>query len=160
MGSTQESGQTGATASSEGVSTAPAEQWVFIPVSEHLRVKDIQAAARVGEFESAVQVQGKWLASDLLGVDRLDFPKVAFWRQDFAPASLGALMNALAAEPEGVLVERSFLRQHGLRVGDLLQVRVRTTDANNENPMKIVGDFDYFPTWYRERGRGETTAGG
>ena len=36
-----------ATAASPGsVIAAPAEQWVFIPVSEHLRVKDIQAATR------------------------------------------------------------------------------------------------------------------
>jgi putative ABC transport system permease protein len=64
-------------------------------------------------------------------------------------------MNALAADPDGVLVERRFLRENGLRVGDLLQVRVRTTETNNENPMKIVGDFDYFPTWYRELAEGK-----
>ena len=102
-----------------------------------------------------MQVQGKWLQSALMGVDRLDFPKVAFWRKDFAPASLGALMNALAADPDGVLVERRFLRENGLRVGDLIQVRVRTTETNNENPMKIVGDFDYFPTWYQELAEGK-----
>jgi putative ABC transport system permease protein len=125
-------------------------QWVFIPVSEHLKVDEIEAAARVGDFSSAVQVKDKWLTSTLIGIDRIDFPKVAFWRRDFASGSLGALMNSLAIASEGVLVERDFLRQNGLRVGDQIQVRINATGQSSDSPMKIVGDFNYFPTWYSE----------
>jgi len=139
--------QTGAPGvESADVPTEP--DWVFIPVSEHLKIPGIEAAARVGDFGSAVQVGGKWQESLVVGIDRVDFPKVAYWRNDFAPASLGALMNALAVAQDGVLVERSFMRQNGLRVGDQIQLRINAALDDGESPVKIVGDFDYFPTWY------------
>jgi putative ABC transport system permease protein len=139
-----------ATEEPTGEETIEEPQWVFIPVSEHLKAKDVVAAARVGDFSSAVQVQGKWQPSNLIGIDRIDFPKVAFWRPDFARASLGALMNALAVAQDGLLVDREFMRQRGLRVGDQIQVRINAAGSSYETPMKIVGDFRYFPTWYRD----------
>ena len=38
----------------------------------------------------------------------------------------------------------------GLKVGDQVQVRINTASGDAEGPMRIVGDFDYFPTWYSE----------
>jgi putative ABC transport system permease protein len=84
----------------------------------------------------------------MLGIDRVDFPKVAYWRRDFAPASLGALMNSLAIANDGLLAERSFLRANGLRVGDQVQVLFQGDEEKREVPMRIMGDFSYFPTWY------------
>ncbi len=129
-------------------STVVEPEWVFIPVSEHLTVDEIAAATRVGTFQASVQVKGKWQASQMLGIDRVDFPKVAYWRRDFAPASLGALMNSLAIANDGLLAERSFLRANGLRVGDQVQVLFQGDEEKREVPMRIMGDFSYFPTWY------------
>ena len=64
-----------------------------------------------------MQVQGQWQAATVMGVDRVDFPKVAFWRPDFASAPLGALMNSLAIASDGVLVEGRKLRESGLARG-------------------------------------------
>jgi putative ABC transport system permease protein len=145
----------GAEAAAGGNTAAAAEdegpQWVFLPISEHLKVDEIQAATRVGDFPGATQIQGKWQSATVMGVDRVDFPKVAFWRPDFASASLGALMNSLAIASDGILVERRTLRQSGMRVGDQMQVRINTAGAQYEGPMKIMGTFDYFPTWYAEQ---------
>jgi putative ABC transport system permease protein len=103
----------------------------------------------VGRFEGSVQLQERWQPVAVVGIDRVDFPQVAFWRTDFAAASLGALMNSLAIASDGVLVERTLMRQAGLRVGDTLQIRLRAAaDANAEIPVRIVGDFRYFPRWY------------
>ena len=112
-------GGTAGNAAEGGAPAAPAAedtgpQWVFMPIGEHLKVDEIEAATRVADFPAAVQVQGQWVASELMGIDRIDFPKVAFWRSDFAPASLGALMNSLAVASDGLLVERWALRQAGL----------------------------------------------
>ena len=98
-------GADGAAAGDAAAAEDAEPQWVFLPISEHLKAKEIQAATRVGDFPGAVQVQGKWQAATVMGVDRVDFPKVAFWRPDFASASLGALMNSLAIASDGVLVE-------------------------------------------------------
>jgi putative ABC transport system permease protein len=122
-----------------------------MPISEHLKVEEIEAATRVGDFPGAIQIQGQWESATIIGVDRVDFPKVAFWRPDFASASLGALMNSLAIASDGLLVERRLLRSSGLRVGDQIQVRINAAGAGYEGPMRIMGTFEYFPTWYAEQ---------
>lgn len=127
-------------------------RWLFLPVSEHLKVSGVQAAARVGRYTATTGLSGGTQSGTFIGVDRIDFPRVAFWRRDFAPASLGALMNALAVAPDGVLVPRGFMGQHALNVGDNFRLTVTTYGQRNELDVKIMGDFDLFPTWYPEDG--------
>ena len=136
------------TASGQDLITGP--KWVFVPVAEHLKVPEVQAAARVGKYGASIQAQGKWQEATLYGVDRIDFPKVAFWRRDFAPASLGALMNALAVAPEGILLRRDFMAQNRIRVGDEVQMRISNYGQRAEMTAKVVGEINYWPTWYPE----------
>ena len=124
--------------------------WLFLPVSEHLEVAGVQAAARVGRYRAITQLSGGSQEGAFMGVDRVDFSQVAFWRRDFAPASLGALMNALAVNRDGVLVPRTFMAQHALKTGDTFRVSVYTYGQRNEIDVKIVGGFDLFPTWYAQ----------
>ncbi len=142
----------GGSGASASTSSAAEEgpNWVFLPVSEHLRVPEITGAARVGDFGASVQVQGSWQESMFIGIDRIDFPTAAYWRRDFAPASLGALMNALAVAPDGVLMQREFMQENSVRVGDAIQVRVSTYGQRANMTMKVAGEFDYFPTWYED----------
>jgi putative ABC transport system permease protein len=139
-----------------GLAPAPEEEgelrWLFLPVSEHLKVPGVKAAARVGRYEATANVAGLRRGGTFIGVDRLDFPKVAFWRQDFAPASLGGLMNGLAVYPEGVLVPRPFMARHGLSAGDHFRVTVYLSGEAHDLDLRIVGGFDLFPTWFPEEG--------
>jgi len=148
--STEGGTTTATTTAATGAAAATGPNWVFIPVSEHLKVPEILGAARIGEFGSSVQVQGSWMESVFMGIDRIDFPKATYWRRDFAPASLGALMNALAVSPDGLLMRRDFMRQNSIRVGDAIQVRVSNYGQRAEIAMKVAGEFDYFPTWYED----------
>ena len=132
----------------DGDSVIEEARWVFIPVDEHLKIDGIQAATRVGDFKVRIQAQGSWQEATLIGIDRIGFPKVAFWRSDFARASLGAMMNALAVAPDGLLVSREFMRQRNINVGDSVVVRISSYGQRAEATMKVVGDFRYFPTWY------------
>lgn len=126
--------------------------WVFVPVSEHLRVAEISQATRMAEFEASIQLQGDWRTVQYRGIDRLDFPKVAFWRRDFAPATLGALMNSLALEPSGVLMTREFMQRNTIRVGDTVNMRFIRYGLRGETDMRVLGEIDYFPGWYPEDG--------
>ena len=148
--STEGGTTTATTTAATGAAAATGPNWVFIPVSEHLKVPEILGAARIGEFGSSVQVQGSWMESVFMGIDRIDFPKATYWRRDFAPASLGALMNALAVSPDGLLMRRDFMQQNSIRVGDAIQVRVSNYGQRAEIAMKVAGEFDYFPTWYED----------
>lgn len=127
-------------------------RWLFLPVTDHLKAPGVVAATRVGRYNAASRLSGSVQNGVFIGVDRVDFLKVAYWRYDFAPSSLGALMNALAIAPDGILVPRDFMAAHALNVGDMIRITVDTYGQRNELDVKIVGTFDLFPTWYPEEG--------
>jgi putative ABC transport system permease protein len=128
-------------------------RWLFLPVSEHLRVTGVQAAARVGNYSATSNIGGKTQTGRLLGVDRVDFPAVAFFRPDFAEGEpLGELMNRLAVDPSGVLVSRDFMARHGLMAGDPLRLTVSTEGEAHEIVFTIVGSLKLFPTLYPQDG--------
>jgi putative ABC transport system permease protein len=133
----------------ETISLKP--EFFFFPVSEYLKIPGIRAVARVGSHPaSATLLAGSFILGRYYGVDRLDFPAVAYWRKDFAPANLGVLMNALGAVPNGILVPRSFLANASLREGDFINLSVTTDLGRATFEAQIVGSFDLFPTWYEE----------
>ncbi len=129
-----------------------ADSWHFLPVSEYLKVEGVDSVVRLGTYSARAFYGDKSSEGTFFGVDRLDFPKVVFWRDDFAAESLGSLMNRLAMDRAGVLVPNSFLRQSGLKVGDPILLRVYTFGKSNAIHLNIVGSFDYFPTWYPQNG--------
>jgi putative ABC transport system permease protein len=69
---------------------------------------------------------------------------VAYWRPDFAQASLGELMNALASDEQGVIVTRKFLSSFKLGLGDHFVVTIKQQPLD----FTVVGTTDYFPTLY------------
>ncbi len=75
--------------------------WDFLPISQHLTLPGVEAAARVGKYAGDLQAAGRDTSGRLVGIDRVDFPKVAFFRPDFASEPLVALMNRLASDPCG-----------------------------------------------------------
>ena len=122
-------------------------QWLFLPVSDHLKVPGVTAAARVKRSSFSLTINGNSIISDFIGVDRVDFSRVAYWRRDFAPELLGSLMNDLARTTEGVLVSRDILNR-GVRIGDNLRISDYDNNETRNIDYKVVGVFDYFPTWY------------
>jgi putative ABC transport system permease protein len=126
-------------------------RWLFFPVSEYRTVPGVLNSARVGRYRASPIVAGNTLEEGTyIGVDRLDFPQVAFWRKDFAAGSLGALMNALAVQPNGVLVSHDFLNQHKLSGDGTFRLNVIAYGERVELTVKVVGTFELFPTWYPE----------
>ena len=127
------------------------EPWA-LPVSEYLTIPEVQKATRVGDYPAAIPVpESRAVTGRFLGIDRLDFPAVAWFRSDFSSVSLGELMNRLALHPDGVLVPRSLLGATHLNVGDQVQLRVVMDEAQLTTSFTIVGAYDYFPTVYEDR---------
>jgi putative ABC transport system permease protein len=141
------------------------EEWVFLPIAEHLNLPGVQAAARVGDYAATASLGGQVEAGRFIGVDRLDLPGVAFFRADFAsrsgrdagpngttPQSLGALMNALASDRRALLVERGFLARHDLQIGAPLNLTVDVLGERAQIEFVVAGALDLFPTLYPEDG--------
>ncbi len=128
-------------------------RWLFLPVSDHLQVPGVRAAARVGDYNATTNLGGGTQSGRLLGVDRIDFPAVAFFRPDFAAGeSLGGLMNRLAIDPAGILVNRDFMARHGLAVGDPLRLTVSTEGESHDIVFTVAGPLKLFPTLYAQDG--------
>lgn len=127
-------------------------EWVFLPIADHRTLPGVRGATRVGSYTAVASLGGKTEVGRYVGIDRLDLPGVAYVEEGFAPASLGALMNALGAEPRGVLVERRFLARNGLAPGETVRLAVDVLGERVELTLLIVGVLDLFPTLYPEDG--------
>jgi putative ABC transport system permease protein len=149
QGSGQSDSTPGTNAANGSAQADKGPNWLFTPVTDYLKVSGVTAATRVGNYAFAPVYGANGPApARFLGVDRLDFSHVAYWRTDFASEPLGTLMNALATTPEGILVPESVMSEHMLRVGDSLRADVTLADANVQLTFKIVGSFKLWPTWY------------
>ena len=132
----------------------PNPVYTFGPVEDHLSIPGVTSATRVGRYKFSGSAQTGPVQGTFFAIDRLTFPSAAYWQRDFASASLGALMNELAANPTGILVPNSLLNKQKLKIGDKLNIGITTGVAGESIPMEasIVGSFDLFPTWYPENG--------
>ncbi len=125
------------------------------PIDEFRALAGVAAAARVGDYDAYIKMaagNGDEIKGRFLGVDRVDFSRTAWFRRDLARESLGALMNRLAAQDDGILVAQTFLASHQLRVGDKISIHVLTDfGASVNTPFTIVGVYENFPTVYDDK---------
>jgi putative ABC transport system permease protein len=120
----------------------------FISLEEHLKLPNVMAVTRVGKYPATFSYGVGESPCILMGIDRLEFPAVAFFREDFAGQSLGALMNALAMDPNAVLVPAELYKELGFRINDRIMAAVTVFDTTFERELVIAGTYDYFPTIY------------
>jgi putative ABC transport system permease protein len=124
------------------------QSWNFTPVSTYRQIPGVEEATRVGRYEALIQTGNSYQPATYLGVDRAVLAQVAYWRHDFAPESLGALMNRLAAVQDGVLLPETFAREQLLTFGDRVNVVIKSFGQSSTVPLTYVGTLDLFPTWY------------
>jgi putative ABC transport system permease protein len=118
----------------------------YLDLQQHLKLPGVQHATRVGKYSGRFSAGRGEVFCWIMGIDRIEFSKVAFFRDDFASVSLGALMNALGAEPTGVLIPSYLAAEKGLGVGDRLSMVVDVLDVTYVRDLAVVGLYDYFPT--------------
>ncbi len=127
-------------------------RWYFLPVSEYLNAPGVEAVTRVVVYPAiASATTGRELGS-FMGLDRAQFPGIGFWRDDFASQNLGVLMNKLALQRNGILVNEEFLDANILTLGDSVRLEVTAYGQRTTLDTQIVGTFKYFPTWYPSQG--------
>ena len=119
----------------------------LLPVADYLEIPGVEDATRVAVFKTNTSVS-RQIDAVFLGIDRFDFPRVAFHRSDFNRASLGELMNRLGMYPNGILVSRNFLRRSRLLEGQTTKLDISINYGSFEHEFLIVGAYDYFPTAY------------
>jgi putative ABC transport system permease protein len=149
-------------ASSSGTSTTPARdrvvssglkladlggdsEWSYA-LEQHRKIPGIEDATRVGRYRASLSSGFGEIPSQIIGIDRLEFPRVAFFREDFADQSLGELMNILGADPRALIVPRALAESKNLEIGDQVSMKVSIFDQTFLREFIISGFYDYFPT--------------
>jgi putative ABC transport system permease protein len=127
--------------------------WYFIPVDEYRKIEGVAGVARLGRYSvNGLPSTAESSRGTFIGVDRIDFPLTAFWREDFADQNLGELMNTLAVDANGILVDQRILDEGGYKIGETISPVVVMYGNSFSVDYKIVGAFDLFPTWYPDQG--------
>ncbi len=124
--------------------------WIPTP-QEFLQIPGVLGATRVGNYARAEmyltardKVRCRYIA-----IDRLTYPEVAWFREDFAKEPLGGLMNRLALTSEAILVPDGFLEENHLQIGDQVPMLVVIDyDLKIRSIFVIAGTYKYFPTVY------------
>ncbi len=135
--------------SSASSSDEPAGSAGWIPPKdEYGKIDGVIQAGRMGRYPASIpgSLDGE-VRGQFLGIDRIDFPQVAWYRKDFAPESLGALMNRLATAPDNILVSEEYLHLTGRRIGDKIAIEIKLEDGIEvRSEFTISGLYTYFPT--------------
>jgi len=134
-------------------SDAEEPRWLFLPVTDHLQLPGVEAAARVGNYNATANIGGRQQAGQLLGIDRFDFPNAAYFRPDFAQNEpLGSVMNRLAVDRANIVVSRDFLNRNNLTIGDPLRLIVVAAGDSAEIDFIVAGSLNLFPSQYPQDG--------
>lgn len=120
----------------------------FFNIEEHRNLPSVEGVTRVGKYPGKFSFGVGELNCNFMGIDRIDFPKVAFFRDDFSDESFGALMNQLGSTLDAVLIPRSVAAEKGLRIGDQIDTTVMVSEEPINKSFTVTGIFDYFPTVY------------
>ena len=133
------------------------QQWLIPPADRHYELltedgeQAIEQVARLWISEAEFQAPGRGGAGTITvyGVDPIEFANTAWWREDFSPATLNALMNSLALDERALLADRAFFEDELLlRPGD----PVRFSIGQQEIEFFIAGWIDTLPTHYPDDG--------
>jgi len=126
--------------------------WDFLPISQHLTLPGVVAATRVGKYDGDLQAAGRDTTGRVIGIDRVDFPNAAFFRDDFASEPLVALMNRLASDPSALLVDQATWAKLHLSTGDPVTIQMTLAGKTTTLNFKMAGVLTYFPTLYSQEG--------
>ncbi len=108
----------------------------------------VQAAARVLNTKGSVVVSGRSVGQGrVMGIDNVDFAKVAWFRRDLFPAHPYAYLNLLGAYPQSVLVPSDFAKKYQLKPGDVITIAISQQSVE----FVIVGEIPYWPTEYPQQ---------
>ncbi|MFC0213094.1 FtsX-like permease family protein [Paenibacillus chartarius] len=123
-------------------------RYVEPPFEVFRELPGVEHAARVLRTSGNVVVSGKTTGEgSVLGIDNVDFAKVAWWRNDLFPAHPYQYLNLLGAYEQAVIVPTGFAQKYQLKEGDLVQITIAQTPVE----FVIVGILPYWPSQYPEQ---------
>jgi len=108
----------------------------------------VKAAARVLLTKGNVVVSGKSTGQGMvMGIDNVDFAKVAWFRQDLFPVHPNYYLNLLGSYEQAVIISSAYAEKNALKEGDLLTITIQ------QQPVEfvVVGILPYWPSQYPDQ---------
>lgn len=112
-------------------------------VFKHL--KGVEAATRVLETKGSVSVSGTSIGNgNILGIDNVDFSKVAWFRNDLFPVHPFNYLNLLGSYENAVIIPSNVASKYQIKPGDIVNISLQ----NQPVEFVVVGVLPYWPTQY------------
>ncbi|MEX1031633.1 MAG: FtsX-like permease family protein [Paenibacillaceae bacterium] len=111
------------------------------------QLDEVEAAARVLKTSGKVTVSGKSAGQgQLIGIDNIDFSKVAWFRPDLYPVHPNVYLDLLSYYEQAVLISSPFAEKYQLKEGDVVTLSVGVEQTSVE--FIVVGIMPYWPSLY------------
>ncbi|UJF36304.1 ABC transporter permease [Paenibacillus hexagrammi] len=123
-------------------------RYIEPPFQVFRELDGVEAAARVLQTKANVVVSGKSTGQGLvMGIDNVDFAKVAWYRPDLFPAHINSYLNLLGSYEQAVIIPSNYAKKYSLKEGDLLSITIQ------QQPLEfvIVGILPYWPSQYPDQ---------
>jgi putative ABC transport system permease protein len=105
----------------------------------------VQDAARVLRTKGNVVISGRSVGQGMvMGIDNVDFAKVAWFRNDLFPVHPYQYLNLLGSYEQAVLVPTNFAEKYHLKTGDLINISLQQQSVE----FVVVGILPYWPSEY------------
>ncbi|TDF96802.1 ABC transporter permease [Paenibacillus piri] len=126
----------------------PKLRYVEPPFEVYRQMEGVEHAARVLRTKGNVVVSGKSLGQGMLmGIDNVDFAKVAWFRSDLFKAHPFRYLNLLGTYEQAAIVPTSFAEKHHIKAGDLISISVQQQLIE----FVVVATVPYWPSQYPEQ---------
>ncbi|MDQ0088372.1 putative ABC transport system permease protein [Paenibacillus anaericanus] len=118
------------------------------PFEVFRKLDGVEAAARVLQTKSNIIVSGRSAGQGILmGIDNVDFSKVAWFRNDLFPVHPFQYLNLLGMNESAALVPSNLAEKYKLKVGDIFTVSVGETTID----LAVYGIIPYWPSQYPDQ---------
>lgn len=118
------------------------------PFEVFRRLDGVEHAARVLQTKGNIIVSGKSGGQGMLvGIDNVDFAKVAWFRNDLFPAHPYKYLDLLGKYEGAVLISSKFADKFKLKTGDLLSIGVQGQAIE----FVVFGIIPYWPAQYPDQ---------
>ncbi|WP_138493191.1 ABC transporter permease [Paenibacillus pinistramenti] len=132
-----------------GQASAPAKIIYSEPPFEVFRrLEGVEAAARVLQTKASIVISGKSAGQgSLMGIDNVDFAKVAWFRNDLFPIHPYYYLNYLGMNESAALIPSNLAKKFQLKPGDVISLSLQDKLVD----FVVYGIIPYWPTEYPDK---------
>ena len=108
--------------------------------------EEVDAITRVFREDANIMRSGVTIPmADFMAVESNTFGETIWFRDDFLPIHINHFLNALAENPDGVLLSYNFRTDWGFELGDIINVQHVRAESYHNISLQVVGFVERWP---------------